>query len=103
MHKICISNRGYNEDIFSVRTASDNVERNHWIYEDEQLSNDVAELSLEFLQWHDGVDTLLKSRHEIYSAATIPTIPNNRNDKYNGEVAPGHLHHNWKFRNEEKP
>lgn len=101
MHKICISSRGYQEDIFSVRTETDNVERNHWIYEDENLSNEFARLSLDFLQWHDGVDTLLKNRHEIYSGATIQTIPNNRKDQFNGEVRPGHLHHNWRYRNEE--
>lgn len=100
MLKICPANHGYGHDIFALRGNSDNPERNHWIYEDPDLTEEFAKYSVDFLANYDGVHTLLKNRAEVYNGATIPVINHERKEKATGEVAPGHLHHNWRFRNQ---
>jgi len=95
--KICPSNQGYGEDIFALRNYNDNPEHNHWIYEDPELSNEFAKYSVDFLARYDGVHTLLKNRTDLVNGTTIPTISRERSDKFAGEYAPAHFHHNWRF------
>ena len=97
MLKICIANKGYSEDIFALRGNSDNPERNHWIYEEPELSEDFAKYSVDFLARYDGVHTLLMNRSEVYNGTTIPSINYERKEKATGEYAPAHFHHNWRF------
>lgn len=97
MLKICTANHGYGEDIFALRTASDNPERNHWIYEEPELAEDFAKYSVDFLAHYDGVHTLLKNRTEVYNGTTVPCINHERKEKATGEYAPAHFHHNWRF------
>lgn len=101
MRKTCISNHGYGEDIFALRGNSDNPEHNHWIYENAELADEFAKYSADFLANYDGVHTLLKNRSEIINKTAIPSIGNERVDKFFGEYAPSHYHHNWRF-NENK-
>lgn len=102
IYKICVKNNGYGDDIFALRNNSDNPEKNHWIYEEPELSDEFAKYSVDFLANYDGVHTLLKNRSEVVNRTAIPSINHERKEKSTGEYAPGHFHHNWRFHDKDQ-
>lgn len=101
MHKVCPRLRRMEEDVLPLRSGSDNPAVNHWIYEDSAASSEADVLLTRFVAHFDGVHVLLHDRQEVQDRVGIPTIPHERKDMYSGRVAPGHYHHNWRFRQEQ--
>lgn len=100
MHKIVPTLNGYLSDIFAIKGSSDNPEKNHWFYDDPEITNQVLYKVIEFLTKFDGVHLLLKDRHDILKRTTVPIRNTDRKVALNTDVAPEHLHHNWRYRSQ---
>ena len=103
MMKVCVHNDGFLNDIFTLGcNDNDNTEQNHWIYENQSLSEECSFLSCDFLQKKDGVHVLLHNRIEMAERTPVPTLRLERADQYGGGVTPSHFHHNWRFQADPK-
>ena len=96
--KVCVKAQGFNHDIQSIMTESDNPELNHWVYEYPELTSDFQKQSLKFLQNYDGVDVRYMNRAEYISGHGVPVRGSNeRVDRYAGDIVPPAFYHNWRF------
>ena len=100
MMKVCVQNRGFNQDIKSIDCdGHDNPEDNHWIYDNINLRNQTGFHLIEFLQKFDGVDVRLKNRSELYENLKVPNLLHESTKKDSDKINPPHYHHNWRFNN----
>jgi pimeloyl-ACP methyl ester carboxylesterase len=100
MKKIAVSTHGYNLDIYSDMTETDETYSNHFIYEDSALSESFAIKLNRFLLNYDGVHTLLTNRNDVYERKFVPVRTNELKVKLSRDKFPEHYHHNWKYHNQ---
>jgi len=99
MHKVAVKTRGYGTDIFAL--PGDEDPNTHWLYEDNEQSEQLAARLSHFVSLYDGVHPLMSDRAGL-KTDFIPDRVNSRNaaDFNYSEYIPSHQHHNWRFRDQ---
>lgn len=97
MKKVAINTKEFCQDTICVMTNNDEPYNNHFVYEDEELTEAFSSKLNLFLHMYDGVHTLLMNRMDVYERTFVPVKIHERKEKILTDEFPNHFHHNWRY------
>lgn len=65
MYNVCPKLRGLNKDIHLLQCEEDNLEKNHWIYENTELQEKAVKKLEYFLNFYDGINVQYMNKHDM--------------------------------------